>query len=131
MKHKALSIRQPWAYLLAQGLKDIENRTWSTLYRGPLLIHAGQGMSADEYRDCCRLAARIGIQIPGFSTFDRGGIIGIANLVDCVMAHDSPWFFGPYGFVLADARPLPFYECRGQLGLFEVDIPEEVLHASA
>ena len=38
---KALSIRQPWAELIVAGLKDIENRTWRTDYRGPVLIHAG------------------------------------------------------------------------------------------
>jgi hypothetical protein len=37
----SLSIRQPWAWLIVQGHKPIENRTWPTTYRGPLLIHAG------------------------------------------------------------------------------------------
>jgi hypothetical protein len=40
--NKALSIRQPWAHLIVAGIKQIENRTWTTRYRGPLLIHAGQ-----------------------------------------------------------------------------------------
>ncbi|HHY88739.1 MAG TPA: ASCH domain-containing protein, partial [Chloroflexi bacterium] len=39
---KALSVRQPWAWLIAQGYKTVENRTWATNYRGPLLIHAGK-----------------------------------------------------------------------------------------
>ena len=38
---KALSVRQPWAELIVAGLKDVENRTWRTDYRGPVLIHAG------------------------------------------------------------------------------------------
>lgn len=37
---KALSIKQPWASLIAQGIKDIENRTWKTSYRGRIYIHA-------------------------------------------------------------------------------------------
>lgn len=37
---KALSLRQPWAWLVAAGYKTIETRTWSSKYRGPLLIHA-------------------------------------------------------------------------------------------
>lgn len=37
---KALSIKQPWASLIAHGIKDIENRTWATKYRGKVLIHA-------------------------------------------------------------------------------------------
>ena len=37
---KILSIRQPWAALIVHGFKETENRTWSTSYRGPVLIHA-------------------------------------------------------------------------------------------
>ena len=39
---KALTIRQPWASLIAAGMKTIETRGWSTRYWGPLLIHAGK-----------------------------------------------------------------------------------------
>ena len=41
MKMKALSIKQPWAWLIVNGFKDIENRTWRTKIRGEFLIHAG------------------------------------------------------------------------------------------
>jgi hypothetical protein len=37
---KALSIRQPWAWLIIAGIKDIENRRWATNHRGPILVHA-------------------------------------------------------------------------------------------
>ena len=37
---KALSIKQPWASLIAHGIKDIENRTWRTHFRGKIYIHA-------------------------------------------------------------------------------------------
>jgi len=37
---KALTVRQPWAHHIAQGLKTIEVRSWRTSYRGPLLITA-------------------------------------------------------------------------------------------
>lgn len=40
---KALSIKQPWASLVAAGHKTVECRTWRTNYRGPLLICASQG----------------------------------------------------------------------------------------
>jgi ASCH domain len=39
---KALSVRQPWAWLIIAGHKDVENRSWTTTYRGPLLIHAAR-----------------------------------------------------------------------------------------
>ena len=38
---KALSIRHPWVDLILAGSKTIEIRTWSTRYRGPVLLHAG------------------------------------------------------------------------------------------
>jgi hypothetical protein len=37
---KALCVRQPWADLIVAGVKDVENRTWSTRHRGPLVIVA-------------------------------------------------------------------------------------------
>ncbi len=47
LKFPILSIRQPWAWLIVNGYKDIENRTWSTRFRGKVLIHAGKnGMKA-------------------------------------------------------------------------------------
>ena len=42
---KALSIRQPWAWLIVNGFKDVENRNWRTHWRGRLLIHASKGMT--------------------------------------------------------------------------------------
>lgn len=41
-----------------------------------------------------------------------------ARIVDCVRDSASRWFCGPFGFVLADATPLPFMPCKGQLGFF-------------
>lgn len=37
----------------------------------------------------------------------------------CVTRSDSPWFFGRYGFVLADVRPVPFFPVKGALGFFK------------
>jgi hypothetical protein len=51
----------------------------------------------------------------------RGGIVGQVNVVDCVTKSNSLWFGGPFGFVLANPKPLPFRACKGQLGLFEVE----------
>jgi len=121
----AISIRQPWAWLIVNGFKNIENRTWSTKFRGPVLIHAG--LKVDDDFD-------FGFDIPhplpegqyvpwGDSGWPKkpdmfGGIVGIAEVTDCVTASASPWFFGPFGFVLENVRPVPFQPCRGQLGFF-------------
>ena len=101
---KAISIRQPWAWLIVNGYKDVENRTWSTKHRGPILIHAGKTL--DPYFDEIRqdvLAQRV--EFPDAKHIERGGIVGQANLVDCVTESSSEWFNGPYGFVLEDAQP--------------------------
>lgn len=52
-----------------------------------------------------------------------GGIVGIAEIVDVVRDHSSPWFFGPVGLVIRNARPLNFMPVRGQLGFFDVGYP--------
>ena len=117
---KALSIRQPWAELIVAGLKDIENRKWRTDYRGPVLIHAGMKIEPidDDLRE---LVKRIsGFDLPQAADLPRGGIVGQAEIVDVVQSSPSRWFSGPYGFVLANARRLPFRPMPGQPGIFEV-----------
>ena len=106
---KIITIRQPWAHLIARGSKNIENRTWQTSYRGPVLIHASLNIN----RALCR-KYRLSPD-----SLERGGIVGIARIVDCVSKHPSRWFFGPYGFVLQKRRPLPFVKWKGSLGLRE------------
>lgn len=113
---KALSIQQPWAWLIVHGHKDVENRTWPTLVRGRVLIHAGKQIDAEGYGWVRRTFPQIALP----TQFEVGGIVGEARVTGCVRDMDSPWFFGPYGFVLRDARPLPFRPLRGQLGFFEV-----------
>ncbi|MHB0857119.1 MAG: ASCH domain-containing protein [Anaerolineae bacterium] len=116
---KCLSVRQPWAQLIVIGEKDVENRTWRTNYRGPLLIRASLRM--DEF-DAGYLASEVracGYDWP--DTLPVGGIIGVATLADCVTEHESDWFDGPVGWVLAEARAVPFHPLRGRLGLYDVD----------
>ncbi len=126
----ALSIRQPWAWAILHAGKDIENRDWPTKVRGRVLIHASKGMTQDEWADgfeTCRAASHLGKQevnrlFPGHKQLDRGGIVGEVEIVDCVTASASPWFFGRYGFVLRNPKPLPFVPYKGRLGFFEVAI---------
>jgi hypothetical protein len=68
-----------------------------------------------------RLQRNLGVVLPCEpADMDRGGIVGVARLVDCVTQSDSPWFVGPYGFVLDRAQPVPFALFGGRLGFFEV-----------
>lgn len=124
----ALSIRQPWAWLILNAGKDIENRDWPTRFRGRFLIHASKGMTRDEYENATDPLWHKGgptIDIPSFEDLQRGGIIGSVELIDCVTHSDSPWFNGLHGFVLRDPKPMPFIPYRGQLGFFAV--PDDVI----
>lgn len=121
---KALSIRQPWAWLIVHGFKPVENRDWPTRYRGPFLVHASKGMTREDYEDARDLAQVQGITIPAPHELERGGIVGVATLSGCVTHSPSRWFFGKFGFELADAKPLPFLPLKGRLGFFDVDYPE-------
>lgn len=132
---KALSIRQPWAWLIIHGGKDIENRSWATKFRGPVLIHAAKRMIENELYDATcfaheawrklRFDTRKLPKCPR-SKLERGGIVGVAEIVDCVSSSSSPWFVGEYGFGLANVRSLPFHPCKGSLGFFDVQLPPEL-----
>lgn len=115
----ALSIRQPWAWAILHRGKPIENRTWSTHLRGPICIHAAKGMTRDEQLTFADFIMQLGMEPPNFAALPRGGIVGTANLTACVRQHPSPWFFGPWGFVLEDVKPVDFIPCKGALGFFE------------
>lgn len=115
----ALSILQPWAWLIVNGHKDIENRTWSTHRRGRFLVHAGKKWGPTQRADLAWVGQHFPhIELP--TEFELGGVVGEARLADCVWDSRSPWFFGPCGLVLVDAKPLPFLPYRGQLGWFRV-----------
>lgn len=118
---RALSIIQPWTWVIAHGFKTVENRSWKSgnpglRFRGDVLLHAGQKFDQDGYDWIRDEFPRIPLPQP--HDFERGGIIGQARIVDVVRQMDSPWFFGPIGLVMADAKPLPFQPCKGALGFF-------------
>lgn len=134
----AISIQQPWSWLIVNGWKDIENRTWRHSHRGPVAIHAGKVMDREAHvsllRDIHPANGEDWLPLGLLTAYSRagwggsdidpvqprhlGGIVGVADIIDCVSASASPWFVGPYGFELANARPVPFIPCRGALGFF-------------
>jgi len=118
---KAISIKQPWAWAIFHG-KPVENRSWHCKYRGPLLIHASKSFDHDGFRWLFENQLRLNIKtVPKRDEFKLGGIIGQVDMIDCVSYHPSPFFFGPWGHVYDDPEPLPFFPCKGKLGIFEVD----------
>jgi hypothetical protein len=115
---KAISIQQPWAWAILHAGKRIENRSWSTRWRGPLLIHAGKAWSSSQEGDRRYLISCFGLDVP--QGLPLGGIVGLCDLVDVITASPDRWFEGPFGWVLDNVEPLPFRPYRGALGLFEV-----------
>lgn len=115
---RALSIRPPWAHAIAHLGKRIENRTWSTRYRGPLLIHASSTFVRSEFDE---LADILGYRVEPHECAS-GAIIAIANLLNCVpierVKHD-PWAIGPIAWILDDVRVLRKpVRAHGKLGLW-------------
>lgn len=136
-KMKALSIMQPWAWLIVMGYKPVENRDWQPhnpglKFRGEFLIHAGKKYDKEG-------AAWIQENFPEIplpkgiygGPESQGGIVGIGELHDVVRQHESEWFFGPIGLCIRNARPLPFMPYRGQLGFFDVEYDENARIAQA
>lgn len=129
--HVALSVKQPWAALLAAGIKTVEVRTWPTRRRGTVLIHAskipddrpeGWALVPPELKELAAL---------------RGGIVGVGELSDCVSFRtaeafaaaaethrNAPEWFRPeglFGFVFQNLRPLAYHACPGQTMFFKVE----------
>ena len=126
---KIISVRQPWAWLIINYGKDIENRDWPTNYRGAVLIHASRWFGKGEVYDDFQFAKRLAPPPHGSVTLNDlraqcGHIIGRVNLIDCVEKSESPWFFGRYGFVLKGAEPITPIPFKARLGLF--DCPDDV-----
>lgn len=121
---KALTIRQPWAWLIVNGYKDVENRTWETNYRGFVFVHASASITKKEYNECYEfiLERNLRVHLPPIDVLELGGIIGYTNIVNCDRSSDSRWFFGPVGFGLEGYGCLPFVPLKGSLGFFNVDI---------
>jgi hypothetical protein len=118
---RIITVRQPWASLLVAGVKDVENRTWPTSYRGPVLIHAGKRPDAISVAEVER---RFGAHLDNIGPL--GGVVGVADIVDCVQPHPSQWYAPHhYAFVLANAQALPFVPWRGALSL--QNAPAELL----
>ena len=118
-KLRALSLRQPWAWLVVNGYKDIENRSWRTTHRGPLLIHASQSRADFTPEKIAIIEGKHGARVP--SKVEFGGIVGVVDVLDCVKKHSSKWKFNDsWGWVIVNPRRLPFQACKGFVGFFAI-----------
>ncbi len=116
----AISVYQPWADLIVRGIKDIENRSWPTRFRGKILIHAGSNIKWDIVKKYRRT---LGLDSVDDYEPQTMAIVGMAEIVDCVTTHRSRFFLGPYGFVLRNAvrfrKPIRY---RGRQRIFRVPL---------
>lgn len=135
-----LSVRQPWAWLLCEGLKDVENRNWKTNYRGTLYIHAGKSFDWNALH--CLPKTKIAY-IAGLKArehfgihFDKskfvitknkdefGAIVGRVDLIDCGRSQ-SVWAQPEveYHWTVRNGQHIVPVPMRGQLGLFRIQNP--------
>ena len=142
---KALSIKQPWASLIALGIKDIENRTWKTHFRGRIFIHAtsksvpfnglenGMKFTLDQLKQIYnRFPISEHDRYPDYmSKYPNSSVIGEVDIVDCVINHHSVWAEPTieqhdkpiYNWVLANPTIYihPYRNVKGKLSFWEFD----------
>jgi len=121
---RALSVWQPWAWLLCH-YKDVENRSWKTKYRGPLLIHASKTKQFFE-EDRRLIREQFEIDIPPASELAFGAIVGWGDLYNCRYSKhgDGNWGlpdFWHWMFRAGQPLPNPIY-CRGYQRIFTVKL---------
>ena len=148
---KAITVKQPWAWAIAHGQKDIENRTWGTGYRGPLAIHAGAGWDEDGAYDKRVLRAlhgfgdrfdpplrveRLGpktVRLLRDQQLTPGAVVAVVDVVGICTVRSTAeqcgcglWAAeGQCHWKVVNVRPLPKpVPCKGRLGLW--DLPEDV-----
>jgi hypothetical protein len=109
---KAISLKQPWANLIASGQKTIETRLWGTDYRGELLIVSSKRPKIEP----------------------AGCAVAVAELIECrpmTLADERAALCEVYenavAWVFRNVRPLKPFPVNGQLGIFDVDVQEDLL----
>jgi hypothetical protein len=118
----ALTVRQPWAWAIVAGHKDVENRRWSTPYRGPLLIHASRRAAPEDWLKELRRLLDRGTAIP--EQFEYGAVIGVVELRSIGRDSASVWALpGLQHWQLGRARTLAPIPTLGALGLFRPGAP--------
>ena len=126
---KVITIKQPWATLIAEGIKEYEFRTWKTKYRGEILIHAGKGIDKKAMEKFKHLNLH----------YPSGCIIAKVNLTDCIeitndkrqmlkeknnlvysnIINNKNW--KGYGFKLENVQKIKPIEVNGKLSLWDYE----------
>lgn len=127
MNVKVLSVRQPWANLIVHGIKDIENRTWKTNFRGRVYIHAPlkddtRSIIFTEDQFTCMRDNGYKFNLTPKETM---AIIGYIDIVDCIQDSESIWAEdGCYHWVLENPVLLdkPILNVKGKLSFWNYDL---------
>jgi len=110
---KAISLHQPWASMIAHGQKTIETRSWSTGYRGELLI--------------CSTKKPI---IPGLCCGYALCIVTLYNCHPMTKVHEEAacceLYNGAFAWMIRNIRQILPFQVRGRQGFFDVELPQEV-----
>lgn len=129
---KVITVKQPFASLIAEGIKEYEFRTWKTKYRGPILIHAGKDIDKRAMKKFEKYHLK----------YSSGCIIAKADLKDCIqiddkaremlkqkdsfvyshVIHHTKW--EGYGFKIENVEKIKPISINGQLGLWNYDYKE-------
>ena len=126
---KTLSLKQPWAELVASGKKTIEVRNWNTKFRGEFLVHASLNTDKEKEAEL------------GFKNLPTGRIVGKAILLNVkkykseeefekdAEKHFAKGWWNPkaYGFILANAQRVEPFPLKGKLNFFETPLPTIIL----
>ena len=130
IKLKVLTLRQPWATLVSEGIKRYEFRSWKTKYRGKVLIHAGAGIDKEDMKKYKNVNLE----------FSSKKILAVVEIEDCLeldeelnnkiisennIAYGNKVRTG-YAWKLNNIKKINYdKEVNGQLGLWNIDINEE------
>lgn len=127
---KVITLRQPWATLIAEGIKKYEFRSWKTNYRGKLLIHSGVGVDKKELKKFENSSL----------DFPHRKIVAIVELEDCLLLDEklnkkiiaeNNLVYGDkirngYAWKLKNIKKVNCSnEVNGKLGLWNIDFEEE------
>ncbi|MBQ9279575.1 MAG: ASCH domain-containing protein [Clostridia bacterium] len=126
---KVLTIKQPFATLIAEGFKEYEFRTWKTKYRGEFLIHAGKSVD----KKAMKQFEQYHLEYP------IGCIIAKANLTECIIIDEkarsmlqqknplvyshavNDIYWDGYGFKLENVEKIEPIPVNGKLSFWEYD----------
>ena len=135
----AISMWNPWADWLADRLKMVETRGWSTKFRGRLVIHAAK--TTEAIKDCRRILEDAGRRDlltkytrRRFDDWPRGCLVAVADMVDCVPTEQvidrldqqeramGNYLAGRFAWIFANIRRLdPALTCKGQQGFWTLE----------